>query len=70
MGQQNGNLARVIAAHTRDFCAAQKIVFIERRLVQMARLLCCAHLDAAMHIRDTKANSQIGFDFGNEQAQH
>jgi hypothetical protein len=70
IGQQNEKVARAFAARARLICAAQKIVFIKRRLVQPARLLHCVHLDAAMHNRNSGTGPQIGFDFGVEQAQH
>ena len=59
MGQQNGNIACVLAPRSRTICAAREIFFIKRRLVRVARLLCCAHLDAAMHNRqsDSLVNS-------------
>jgi hypothetical protein len=70
MGQQNGNVVRALAARSRNICATRKIVFIKRRLVRVARLLGCVHLEAAMHNRNSGTGSQIGFDFGIEQAQH
>jgi hypothetical protein len=66
IGQQNENFARRVAARSSIICAMQEIVFNKRRLVRLARLLCCAHLDAAMHNRRLR----IGFDFRLEQAQH
>jgi hypothetical protein len=70
MGQQNGNVVRALAARSRNICATRKIVFIKRRLVRVARLLGCVHLEAAMHNRNSGTGSQLGFDFGFEQAQH
>jgi hypothetical protein len=70
MGQQNEKVARVFATRARIICAAQKFVFIKRRLVHPARLLRCVHLDAAMHNRNSGTGLQIGFDFGVERAQH
>jgi hypothetical protein len=70
MGQQNGNVACALAPRSRIICATRKIFFIERRLVRVARLLCCVHLEAAMHNRQSKTGAQIRFDFGIEQAQH
>jgi hypothetical protein len=70
MGQQNGNVGRAFVPRSRIICATRKMFFIERRLVRVARLLCCVHLDAAMHNRQSKTGAQIRFDFGIEQAQH
>jgi hypothetical protein len=70
IGQQNEKVARAFAARNCIFCAARKIVFIKRRLVQPARLLRCVPLDAAMHNRNSGTGPQIGFDFGVKQAQH
>jgi hypothetical protein len=70
MGRQNGNVAPLFAAHARSVCATRRNCFIKRRLVRFARLLRCVHFDAAMHNRSSGTGSQIGFDFGIEQAQH
>jgi hypothetical protein len=53
MGRENENAACTSAARSQLNCAARKIVFVERRLVRFARVLCCAHLDAAMHNRNS-----------------
>jgi hypothetical protein len=37
MGQQSGNIEHTLALRSRIICAAQKIFFNERRLVQIAR---------------------------------
>jgi hypothetical protein len=66
MGQQSGNIEHTLALRTRIICAAQKIFFIERRLVPA--ILCCVHLDAAMHNR--KSDMTRKFDSGLKQAQH
>jgi hypothetical protein len=52
IGQQNENLAHPFAVRSSIICAMQKIVFKKRRLVELARLMCCAGLDAAMHNRN------------------
>jgi hypothetical protein len=70
MGQQSGNVEHTVAPRSRIICATQKIFFIERRLVQIARILCCVHLDAAMHNRKSDTDSQIRFDSGLKQARH
>jgi hypothetical protein len=70
IGQQNEKVARAFAARNCILCAARKIVFIKRRLVQPARLLRCVPLEAAMHNRNSGTGPQIGFDFWVEQAQH
>jgi hypothetical protein len=70
MGRQSGNVEHTVALRSRIICATQKIFFIERRLVQIARILCCVHLDAAMHNRKSDTDSQIRFDSGLKQARH
>jgi hypothetical protein len=70
MGQQSGNVEYTLALRLRIICAPRKIFFIERRLVQIARIPCCVHLDAAMHNRKSDTDSQIRFDSGLKQAQH
>jgi len=62
MGQQSGNVGRAFASRSQIICATRKMFFIERRLVQIARLLSCVQLDAAMHNRESKTVLQIGFD--------
>jgi hypothetical protein len=37
MGQQSGDIEHTFTQRSRIICAAQKIFFIERRLVQIAR---------------------------------
>jgi hypothetical protein len=66
IGQQNENIGRRVAVRSSIICAPRKIVYNKRRLVRLARLLCCAHLDAAMHNRRLR----IGFDFRLQQEQH
>jgi len=68
MGQQSGNVEHTLALRSRIICATQKIFFIERRLIQIAHILCCVHLDAAMHNR--KSDMTRKFDSGLKQAQH
>jgi hypothetical protein len=68
--QQNENRARAFAVRSSIICAMRKIVFNKRRLVELARLMRCARLDAAMQNRIHGTARKLGFDFRIEWAQH
>jgi hypothetical protein len=70
VGRESGNIARAsCGALDKNLCDAENRID-GRRLVPVARLLCCVHLDAAMHNRGPGTSRELGFDFRIEQAQH
>jgi hypothetical protein len=75
MGRGCGFVARTFAAQRLNKLCDARIVFVRKRLVRTARLLCCVSLEAAMHKRKSRnyfeeTFSNKGFDFSGEQTQH